>query len=415
MSGRPTLVMDSWSCPTWVRSGVSAGSALAQMCQSRQIVLVTDARFDPARSPLRECLEGVKVRAHGCREPGISDWDFLQETHVLLAANPGALPVAVGGGSVLDAVRLAALASGTPALFSRLAGVLAGGGGMLALPGTPRSAVDLVSLPTTIGTAAEVSPLAVVRAGAGGAAMVVTPELRGRAAIHDPELTAGLTHAQLTLGLLEPFARAVVPAICGNALPLQDSLTRALGDTVTQLAEQLAPHPGDQPGGQAVQPSDGQLRRTHDWAQWRLTAAQLSAQTHTSFLAVGRSPFGTRLWPVATELTGPDLSKAEAMAWLIPAWLRGLASGALGKAWGNEARAEAVLGQAVGPAAARIAGWLRAAGLQPPAEIRDPAQVAAAVCTRWPMFLGPQNDAGTTVAPAELVWLAAQVGAATNE
>jgi NADP-dependent alcohol dehydrogenase len=386
------MVLDSWSCPTWVRAGVGAWRALAQMSGGRQVALVVDPHVDPASPHLRAHLERVPVVGCLTREPGISDWGFVARVIDFLAAHRDALPVAVGGGSVLDPVRLAALVSADrrdgAGVRDRVAAALEAGGGMVAVPGDPTSGVDVISVPTTIGTAAEVSPLVVLREGTAVAA-VVGPGLRSRNAILDPHLTVGLTRAALLLGLLEALARACVPAVCGDPLVVQDHLARAMADSVAALAEGLVEPPVDSTGRSLA---------------WRLGAAELSAATHTSFLAIGRSPFGARLWPVATECSGPTRSKALVMAWLLPTWLRGLASGALGSAWGSPLRAERILGQAPEAAGARITGWLLAAGLTPPPVTWDPLRVAEAVAGRWPMFLG------VAVPADEVAWLAAGIG-----
>jgi hypothetical protein len=374
------------------------------MCGGRAVALVTDARLDPGLPPLRQLLAGVAVAGHLRREPGSSDWDYLAATRAFMDAHRHAAPAAVGGGSVLDGARLAVMAGQVgvgrgPAVWDRLAGVLAGGGGMFALPGPPGASADVVCVPTTTGTAAEVSPIAVVRAGT-AVALVVGPGLRARAAILDPQMTAGLSPAAAVVGLLEPFARAVVPAVCGSELPLQDNLARAIAGTVVALAEARAALPAA-----AGQGGDGPEHQ-----RWRLAAAEVSAQTHTSFLALGRSPFGARLWPVATECAGVGLPKATVMAWLLPTWLRGVAGAALGPAWGSPARAAAIMGQPPAVMAARITDWLHAAGLTPPPATWDPTEVAGAVMARWPMFLGPQAGSAGGVRPAEVAWLAANLG-----
>lgn len=258
----------SWSCPTHI----VLGSAREYLTALGDVVVVAD----PA----------VGWDADIVREQGESDGQFIER---IRRNTNGRTVVAVGGGSVLDPARVAV--SGLPH---------AGDGPML-LPASPTAYCDIVCVPSTIGTAAEVSPVAVVREGR-SEAMLVSPALRARVAVLDPEMTANPDEAAMRAGLIEPWARVVVPAVAGEGLRLQDALAGALA----AVLEDLATSPIDR--------------------EWRLSAALASAQTHTAFVALQRTPFSHVLWPIVMELAGlAGISKQQALALVLPGWLESMA------------------------------------------------------------------------------------------
>ena len=271
---------------------------------------------------------------------------------------PEAVPVALGGGTVMDVVRLAALAAVDPDAN----GFRAAADGVTFLP--TEAANPAVCIPSTIGTASEVSPVA-VRTSRTGTALIVSPGLRSRAAIIDPAMTATLSPAALGAGLVEPLARTCVPAVAGERLPFQDGMARGLTGTILGLGDDLARNAGDE--------------------RWRSAAALASAQTHLSLLALGRPPAGHHLWPLATEAArATGVLKTTALAALIPAWLRGISSSAVGRPWGTAERVRAILGVDPAEAADRLESWLRALSLPTllPATI-DLDAVVARVVDPW--------------------------------
>ncbi len=293
-----------WSCPTQVVIG-----------SARDYVAALPGSFVVADEVLGWDADLV-------RAPGISDADFVSE---IRARAGDRLVVAVGGGSILDPARVA------------VAGLSVAGDGPVLVPAAPTASCDIVCVPSTIGTAAEVSPVAVLH---DGALMLVSPGLRARVAILDPAVTANPDSAALRLGLIEPWARAVVPVVAGHCLRVQDAVAMALAEVLENLA------------GADID------------ADWRVAAALASAQTHTAFLALQRSPFSHVLWPVAMEFAGlAGVSKQQALAMLLPSWL---------DSTGREDLATRV--RAVWPA-------------EPVAV--DIAQLNARVARRWGMFGAP--------------------------
>jgi alcohol dehydrogenase class IV len=253
----------SWSCPTHI----VLGSARDYLAALGETFVVAD--------------QVLGWEADLVREPGIGDADFVAQ---IRDGAHGRQVVAVGGGSILDPARVA------------VAGLPVTGDGPLLVPAAPTASCDIVCVPSTIGTAAEVSPVAVLHDS--GTLMLVSPRLRARMAILDPAVTANPDSAALRLGLIEPWARAVVPVVAGDGLRVQDAVALALAEVLEDLT------------GAAID------------AAWRRAAALASIQTHTAFLAVQRPPFSHVLWPVVMEFAGlAGVSKQRALAVLLPGWL----------------------------------------------------------------------------------------------
>jgi NADP-dependent alcohol dehydrogenase len=319
----------SWTSPTHVVIG--EGAAGRYVGALDDVLLVTD--------PAVHRLSADRVVL---REPGMSDREMIGAVRLARARHPHATVVAVGGGSVLDPCRLAV--HGWDAVDAD---------GPSLLPADPRASCDLVCIPSTLGTAAEVSPAAVVRED-DRLALVVSPALRARTAVLDPSITDRSDTDALRAGLVEAWARAVVPALAGDRLPVQDRLAGALGGTLLDLATEAVD------------------------ARWRLAAAIASAQTHTSFLALQRSPFSHVLWPVATEwCASTGLPKQQVLAALLPVWLARV----------SPARVREVLGEAPDVVISRM---VRAWPPTPvPAEART---VAQRVHRRWGAFAAMPVD-----------------------
>lgn len=374
----------SWSCPTTVFAGADALAAWAsgpgRQPRGRAIVLVDPTPAVRDAPAVRALLAGLPEAVEVAVPPGEAGSEALRQAVAEVqsaAVAAGELPqvFAIGGGSVLDAGKLVMLAAHEPGLLDMLS---ASPGGLQIVPGPTTASAPLVCVPTTLGTASEVSPVALHRGRV--STMVVGPALRPQQAVIDPQLTASLSASALAAGLVEPLARAVVPAICDRPLHLQDAQARALADTLLELGGQLATGGAD--------------------AQWRLTAALTSTATHTSFLALGRPPMSHALWPLATELVAAgEMTKPAALAALLPAWLTGLAEGRLDGPFGSATRVEQVLGMGAAEAAARLADWLAELPLQaapPVARGADPTVVAARVVDRWqrPGWFLPGVDTG---------------------
>lgn len=327
-----TPYLEVWSsCTTIFAGGLKQ---LPAVLADRPMLLIADER-------LTAQIDAVQTRAPALavvRIPaGAAEPDAAGLACDAIAGHPGAVPVALGGGSVMDVVRLAALAAADPAAN----GLRAAADGPTFVP--TLAVNPTICIPTTVGTAAEVSAVA-VRNSPDGTAMIISPGLRSAGAVIDPAITGTLPTAALAAGLVEPWARVCVPAIAGHRLRFQDGLANGLAATILGLGDGLIGNPG-------AAPDD----------DWRSSAALASIQTHLGLFALGRAPAGHVLWPLATEVVrATGLPKSTALAALLPAWLRCIAAGAIGRGWGSTDRVRAVLGLDPGEAASRMEAWLQA-------------------------------------------------------
>lgn len=206
--------------------------------------------------------------------------------------------VAIGGGLTADVARLITLiGSGDAVVTNRL--MQPGPSGLIRLGDENLPAVPLAVISTTLGTGAEVSPVACFSHD-GVKRIVVAPLLQPTVAILDPGLTRSLPHLLVEQGLIEALLRYVGPLLAGpSTVPTADkqALTEAKA-----LRSLLLVH---RSGGL----SDDE----------RLEVAIRSANTRLGFALAGRDPFSSKLWYLATALTDVmPISKIDAHLLLLP-------------------------------------------------------------------------------------------------
>ncbi|GLY50313.1 daptide-type RiPP biosynthesis dehydogenase [Lentzea sp. NBRC 102530] len=206
--------------------------------------------------------------------------------------------VGVGGGSLLDLVKLASLVDVDPGL----ADVLTSRGrraGVIPLPAGPSPVRRRVLVPTTIGTGVEVSSVACLTVD-GGKRLVAGARLRPEAAVLDPARTASLPARLLREGVLEALLRVLGPVAGGPRVGgLPDAEAAMLARELVAVGDRFA-------AGDVT--ADG-----------RLHAAELSAATHTGWALVGRKPYAARHWYLANELsTVLGVRKMVATAHVVP-------------------------------------------------------------------------------------------------
>jgi NADP-dependent alcohol dehydrogenase len=239
-----------------------------------------------------------------------------------------AITVVLGGGAVLDRVKLATL-PGTPAPRwpdSR-------SGLVLPPPGPPR-ALPLIAIPTTLGTGAEASAVAVASrrhlASDGPAAdadlassgtlgsrrvLVMDRRLRPTAYAHDPAAYLTLADDVLRHGLSEILSRLVGP-FAGDPVgdPLTDALAlTALGRTVT-VADRIVTALD-----RGARPAVADL--------WE--AARIGAFAHSDQVQRPHQPWSVKLWALANEscaVTGESKMATTAALW--PAFWSAICGGA---------------------------------------------------------------------------------------
>jgi len=220
--------------------------------------------------------------------------------------------VGLGGGSVLDAVKLGAMFFADPSL-AIFVERNANRSGLLVLPPVPPSSKrpKTVLLPTTVGTSAEVSAVACLDT-AVGRRLLASPQLAGDVAVLDAGHLATLPQGLVLEGLLEAFLR-VAGTMIGSGASMFDNDSYHLMARIVRLGEEV---------------------RRHDSPETRLAAARLSMETHTGWSLIGRNPYGARHWYVANELaylTGTR--KMTATASLIASVWEEIGNGNV--AWGD--------------------------------------------------------------------------------
>ena len=124
--------------------------------------------------------------------------------------------ISVGGGSVLDTGKFAALLQANPGSIC----------GYAANTAAPRvKGIPFIAVPTTAGTGSEVTSGAVVTLPNGVKVGVSGPELFATAALLDPALTLGLPKGGTASTAMDAFAHAVEAMLSGIGNPICDILS----------------------------------------------------------------------------------------------------------------------------------------------------------------------------------------------
>ncbi|MFJ3472708.1 daptide-type RiPP biosynthesis dehydogenase [Microbacterium maritypicum] len=184
--------------------------------------------------------------------------------------------VAVGGGTVLDASKIAALALARGRVFD----FAIGHASRSALTFLPHALppVDIIAVPTTLGTSSETNSVGVLKNDS-GYRLIVGLALRPRHAIIDPGNLASLTHAAVREGALEAFLRVAGASTSSRRNARQNGDAVALGRAVLDSAS-----------------------RDPDSRGGRMRLARLSAATQRSAALRGPDPYSARHWYAANEI-----------------------------------------------------------------------------------------------------------------
>ncbi|WP_394621495.1 daptide-type RiPP biosynthesis dehydogenase [Lentzea sp. JNUCC 0626] len=274
------MMMLRRACPTTVHMGARAWRSVSL---GRRPLVVIDANLTFAFDAPTIRLDAADADLGTVR--ALTDQITVHAPDVL---------VGVGGGSVLDVVKLA----GVPALADILE-VRGRRAGVVGLPDTA-PAFRRVFVPTTIGTGVEVSAVACVRLGA-DKRLAIGTGLAPEIAVLDPEFTEGLPPVLLREGVLEALLRVLGPFAGSPPVGgLPDAEAEMLVRRLVAVGDRLAA--GD------------------TGSRTRLEAATLSAATHTGWALVGRNTYGAKHWYLANELsTVLGVRKMVATAHLLPA------------------------------------------------------------------------------------------------
>ncbi|KJQ54163.1 daptide-type RiPP biosynthesis dehydogenase [Microbacterium sp. SA39] len=237
-----------------------------------------------------------------------------------IVRRPPSIIVAVGGGSVLDASKIAALALAGGRVFDYAIGH-ASRFALTVLPDAPPP-IDVVAVPTTLGTSSETNSVGILK-NESGYRLIVGRTLRPRHALIDPHHLATLSPAAVREGVLEAFLR-----LAGSSTSPRRS-ARANSDAVVL--------------GRALLDS-----ATRDMAspEGRLRLARLSAATQRTAALRGQDPYSARHWYVANEVAFLlEVRKMAATAAVIAAVWRRICSG--DSRWGDRESLEDFWAKAV--------------------------------------------------------------------
>lgn len=206
--------------------------------------------------------------------------------------------VAVGGGGVLDAAKLAALAL-TSEHVLEYATTHAARSALTVLPDVEPAAV-IIAVPTTVGTSSETNSVSILRT-AHGHRLIIGRALRPRFAILDSSHLRSLSDGAVRQGGLE-------------------ALLRIAGVSTTPMR-------ADRAQRDAVAIARALLRAASDEVRTdtaRLRIARLSAATQRTAALRSRTPYGARHWYVANEvafgLAAPKMSATAAV--IVAVWRR---------------------------------------------------------------------------------------------
>lgn len=304
-----------WPVPGAVPVLTGVGVAASVIGQPKVLVL-----YDPDAGPAAKTLAGAgePIRSGAHQE-------CVRISRLIASSGTGGV-IVVGGGSAMDAVKIAvALAAGRETRWSAT-----GRSGLALLTSAIRPVPPLTAIPTTLGTGSETSAVARLPLPGGRSRLLYSHGLRPRLALLDPSLTSSLPQPMLGAGALEILLRLVGPLLGPYPLP------REVEEWTLACARQVLEYGDAFPGGAC----------THDADRFRLRLAVLSASSQQSWAMVGRSPFAFLLWYLAdTAAAAGSTSKMAAMARLLPAYVMRVLSPSSSSAWGDAQRAEWVLAE----------------------------------------------------------------------
>lgn len=357
--------------PTRLVAGIdSTAAAVMRFAGGVRPVALVDAVFDAAALRLpREARIIPLATGPGGTGLDLDDLQRLSESAVGATAI-----IAVGGGSTIDAAKVMRVLLTAPAVVDTARRFIARSGfyHLPELSAPHGQHVPLLAVPTTFGTAAEVSPVACVRT-ASGRRLLSGSRLRADDAALDPLHTRTLPRTQQMEGLLEVVLRVIGAAAGSPRDAAADHDARSIVHGITTLAETLRRAP------------------LHD--EQRLFAAQLSAATQRTWALAGRQTYAAKHWYLANELSWvTGARKIPATAAVLPTLWGRIADGDV--SWGSRERL------------AEAWGWVREALPDLPEAAGDGIR---ALLGRWgvmPMPAPTSDDLDDTVERILMSWAA---------
>lgn len=254
---------------TTLRVGADAmAPALRRMLAGHRALLIRDAQVGVP--PGTDGTPMVVVEAASVGAGSVAD--LAQR---IRAERPSVL-VALGGGTVLDAAKLASLALAPGPLLDFVLTRAERSALVVLPPGTPP--LEVIAIPSTLGTSSETNAVAVLRNDRGFRLVAGAP-LRPAHAILDGGILASLPADAVQEGCLEALLR-VAGFSTGRGGVRSRSHAVTLGCALVEV--------GNAPEGTAGR---------------RLRIARLSAATQRSAALRGRDPYGARHWYIANEVS----------------------------------------------------------------------------------------------------------------
>jgi alcohol dehydrogenase len=304
----PTMALSTWrGATTWIGgSGALTAPALKDQAGPRPVIAIDEGLLQTQTGA--SALERLSRRLGRGPEPDLvvrasPTAEEVTTCHERLCRDDPTSIIALGGGSVLDLATLASI----EAIPKVLAIIGKSRSGLCVLPDDTRAVLPRIAVPTTLGTGAEVSAAACCDT-ARGKHLLLGHVLRPEYACVDPVLTRSLPGRLIGEAIVEILARVLIPfsqkAEERGIILVSDSVACASLTVLSHLA-------WDCHAEAARVASD----------QGRLTLATISSHTHSGWGQVGRHPFASPVWFVATEVSYVfGWKKAFATARLLPVW-----------------------------------------------------------------------------------------------
>jgi len=268
------------------------------------IVLMDSAVVEaPIGKALQRELHRAGVRSRTTVLGGPGDRDSIDVLAQQIASFGDATVIGIGGGSLLDQAKLAALLADEPAAARYLD--LPQRSGLIMLPSSMARRRCLIAVPTTIGTGAEVSTSACLLGGR-GKRLIAGTALRPDLGVLTPQAGETLPDELIREGVLEAFFRTVSPYV-------GDSNTSTDADRLAEeVAAQLVAL-----GERVCSVLDGQQRPD---GQTLMQITRLGGLSHLEEMHAARASFSARGWYLANELSFVyGIRKMQAVAVLLPA------------------------------------------------------------------------------------------------
>lgn len=252
----------------WHGPGV-AHQVMTHLIAGREVLVIADSAVTV---PFRA---GSAVRTITVDAPSVDVASVSRIARHMVRRSPEVI-VAVGGGSVLDASKIAALALAPGKVFDYAIGH-AERSALTVLPDAPPP-VEIIAVPTTLGTSSETNSVGILKNG-NGYRLIVGRSLRPRHAVIDPRNLTSLTYGAVREGALEAFLRLAGTSTSSRRSARGNSEAVILGRALLETATQDAGSPAG-----------------------RLRLARLSAATQRGAALRGQDPYSARHWYVANEV-----------------------------------------------------------------------------------------------------------------